>query len=126
MNACQTILKFYEGKGINILDCRGQCYDGARSMQSLKKVAACYILNEFPKAYSTHCCSHRLKLSLASSCKISIITKVVEIYKSVFTYFNTSRKRGNVLIHIVEQKRERDILFLSQEKVNVPRDLLHR
>ena len=33
----QTIIKFYEEKGINILDCRGQCYNGAPDMQSLKK-----------------------------------------------------------------------------------------
>ena len=45
----QTILKFYEEKGINILDCRGQCCDGAPYMQSLKKGAASYILKESPK-----------------------------------------------------------------------------
>ena len=33
----QTILTFYEEKGISILDCRGQCYDGAPNMQSSKK-----------------------------------------------------------------------------------------
>ena len=100
----QTILKFYEEKGINILDCRGQCYDGAPNMQSLKKRAASYILMESPKAYITHCSSHRLHLSLASTCKIPIIKNVVEIYKSVFIYFNTSPKRENLLIHMVEQK----------------------
>ena len=82
----QTILKFYEEKGINILDCRGQCYDGAPNMQSLKKGAASYILKESPKAYTTHCCSHSLNLSLASTCKIPIITNIVEIYKSVLIY----------------------------------------
>ena len=108
----QTILKFYEGKGISILDCRGQCYDGAPNMQSLKKVATRYILKKSSKAYTTHCCSHSLNLSLASTCKIPIITNVVEIYKSVFTYFNTSPKRENLLIHIVEQKT----LFGRKEK----------
>ena len=29
----QTSLKFYEEKGINILDCWGQCHDGAPNMQ---------------------------------------------------------------------------------------------
>ena len=73
-------------------------------MQSLKKGAASYILKESPKAYTTHCCSHSLNLSLASTCKIPIITNIVEIYKSVLIYFNTSPKRENLLIHIVEQK----------------------
>ena len=80
-------------------------YDGAPNMQSLKKGAASYILKKFPKAYTTHCCSHSLNLSLASTCKIPIITNIVEIYKSVLIYFNTSPKRENLLIHIVEQKR---------------------
>ena len=74
-------------------------------MQSLKKGAASYILKESPKAYTTHCCSHSLNLSLASTCKIPIITNVVEIYKSALIYFKTSPKRENLLIHIVERKR---------------------
>ena len=74
-------------------------------MQSLKKGGARYILKESPKAYTTHYCSHSLNLSLASSCKIPLITNVVEIYKSVLIYFNTSPKRENLLIHIVERKQ---------------------
>ena len=74
-------------------------------MQSLKKGAASYNLKEFPKAYTTQCCSYRLNLSLASTCKIPIITTAVEIYKSVLIYFSTSPKCENLLIHIVEQKR---------------------
>ena len=70
-------------------------------MQSLKKGAASYILKKSPKTYTTHCCSHSLNLSLASTCKIPIITN---IYKSVLIYFNTSPKLENLLIHIVEQK----------------------
>ena len=73
-------------------------------MESLKKGAASYILKESPKAYTTHCCSHSLNLPLASTCKIPIITNVVEIYKSVLICFNTSPKRENLLIHIIEQK----------------------
>ena len=33
----QIILKFYEEKGVNIFDCRRQCYDGAPNIQSFKK-----------------------------------------------------------------------------------------
>ena len=33
------MLKFYDEKGIKIFDCRGQYYDGAPNMQSLKKGA---------------------------------------------------------------------------------------
>ena len=113
MHRPNYLKKFYEEKGINILDCRGQCYDGAPNMQSLKKGAASYILKESPKAYTTHCCSHSLNLSLASTCKIPIITNIVEIYKSVLIYFNTSPNRENLLIHMVKQKR------FSEEKKKV-------
>ena len=74
-------------------------------MQSLKEGAASYILKESPKAYTTHCCSNSPNLSLASTYKIPIITNVVKIYKSVLIYFNTSPKRENLHIHIVERKR---------------------
>ena len=100
-------MKFYKEKSINILDCRGQCHGDAPHMQSLKKAAGSYISKESPKAYTTHCCLHSLNLSLVSTFKIPIITKIVEIYKSVLIYFNTSPKRGNLLIHIVERKHFR-------------------
>ena len=66
---------------------------------------------ESPKAYTTHCCLHRPNLSLASTCKIPIITNVPHIHKSGLIYFNTSLKRENLLIHIVERKR-----FLKEKK----------
>ena len=72
-------------------------------MQSLKKGAASYILKEFPKEYTTDCCSHNLTLS--STCKTAIIANIIEIYKIVLIYFNKSPKRENLLIHMVEQKR---------------------
>ena len=79
----QTILTFYEENGISILDCRGQCYDGTPNMRSLKKGAANYILKESPKSYTTHCCLHSLNFSLASTCKVPIITNIAKIYKSM-------------------------------------------
>ena len=44
-------------------------------------------------------------MSLASTCKIPTITNVAEICKYVVICFNTSPKRENLLIHIVERKR---------------------
>ena len=96
----QTILKFFEENSVHILDCRGQCYDGAPNIQVLKKRAASFILKKSPEAYTIHCCSHSLNLSLASTCKTPIITNIVEIYKSVLIYLNTSPRRENLLISI--------------------------
>ena len=39
----KALLKFYKDAGINVTECKGQCYDGASNMQSQKKGAASYI-----------------------------------------------------------------------------------
>ena len=46
-------------------------------------------------------------MSLQLTCKTPIIANVVEVYKSVLVFFNTSPKRKNLLIHIVEGIVER-------------------
>ena len=97
-----TLLKFYKESGIDIRACRGQCYDGAANMQSLKKGVASYILKESPKAVVTHCSSHNLNLSLASTSKIPIIDNILETYKCILIYFNTSPKRERLLEQVVE------------------------
>ena len=96
----KALLKFYKDAGINVTECKGQCYDGASNMQSQKKGAASYISKESPSAIVTHCCSHNLNLSLATSCKIPIIDNITETYKAVTIFFNTSPKREGLLEHI--------------------------
>ena len=96
----KALLKFYKDAGINVTECEGQCYDGASNMQSQKKGAASYIWKESPSAIVTHCCSHNLNLSLATSCKIPVIDNITEMYKAVTIFFNTSPKREWLLGHI--------------------------
>ena len=55
---------------------------------------------ELHLAIATHCCSHNLNLSLATSCKIPIIDNITETYKAVTIFFNTSLKREGLLEHI--------------------------
>ena len=69
-------------------------------MQSQKKGAASFILKESPRAVVTHCCSHNLNLSLSSSCKEPIIDNILETYKSIVIFFNTSLKREDLLQYI--------------------------
>ena len=44
-----------------------------------RKVRLSFILKESPNAVATHCCSHNLNLSLASSCKIPIFVNIKKI-----------------------------------------------
>ena len=87
------LLKCCAENVFDIRECRGQCYDGAVNMQSQKKAAASFILKESPPAVVTHCCSHNLNLSLSSPCKERIIDNILETYKSIVIFFNTSPKR---------------------------------
>ena len=43
------LLKFYLDAGLDIKQCRRQCYDGVANMQSQKKRAASFILKESPR-----------------------------------------------------------------------------
>ena len=67
----KALLKFYKDAGINVTECKVQCYDGTSNMQSQKK------------GIVTHCCSHNLNLSLATSYKIPIIDNITETYNAV-------------------------------------------
>ena len=76
-----AISKFYNDIGLEIAQCRGQS----------------------PKAIVTHCCSHNLNLSLASSCKHPEIDNILKIYKAMpsLNFFNSSPKREGLLEYIV-------------------------
>ena len=99
-----AILKFYNDIGVEITECRGQCYDGAANMQSQKKGAVSYVLKESPKSIVTYCCSHNLNLPLISSCKNPEIDNVLKTYKAITIFFNSSPIRKGLLEHIVKSR----------------------
>ena len=96
----KALLKFYKNTGINVTECKGQCYDGASNMQSQKNGAASYISKESPSAIVTHCCSHNLNLFLATSCKIPIIDSITETCKAVTICLQHISTREGLLDHI--------------------------
>lgn len=50
--------------GIPLLNCRGQCYDGAANMVGQFTGVAARIASEFPKALFIHCSAHSLNLAV--------------------------------------------------------------
>ena len=96
------MLQFYQENGVDVGSCRGQCYDEASNMQSLRKGVASYILKESPNAIVTHCSSHNLNLSIATTSKIPIIDNILEVYKGITIFFNTSPKREQLLENVPE------------------------
>ena len=63
-------------------------------------------MREPNKAITTHCCSHNLNLSLASTCKLPVVDNVLEKYKILQIYFNSSPKREKLLEYVVSQNNE--------------------
>ena len=101
-----ALLSFYKYSGNDMKQCRGKCYDVAPNMQSEKSGTTSWILRESSKAITNHCCSHNLNLSLASTCKLPVVDNVLEKYKSLQIYFNSSPKREKLLEYVVSQNNE--------------------
>ena len=100
-NIEEAILKFYHELGLDVKECKGQCDNGAANMQSKKKGVASVILREAPNSIVTHCCSHNLNLSLASSYNLAIVDNILEVYKSITIQCSSSPKKEKLLEHIV-------------------------
>ena len=101
-----ALLSFYKSSGIDMKQCRGKCYDVAPNMQSEKSGTTSWILRESNNAITNHYCSHNLNLSLASTCKLHVVDNVLEKYKSLQIYFNSSPKREKLLEYVVSQNNE--------------------
>ena len=78
-------------------NCRGQGYDGAAAMSSLRKGVARKILNLNPKGFYSHCASHRLNLCVARCCDISSVSRAIGHAKSIANFFNFSPIRASFL-----------------------------
>lgn len=75
-------------------------------MQSQKKETVNFILNESPCSVVSHCCSHNLNLSLASSSIKPVIGNVLETYKSAVIFYSISPKRKGLLEYIYSVRFE--------------------
>ena len=95
------MLTFFEKKGIDIKNVTGQCYDGAPNMKSEKVGVSTVIPDKSPKACVTHCWSHNLHLSIARCTNIEVINNIIEQYRILQIYIQTSSKRKSLLEHIV-------------------------
>ena len=54
---------------IPLSNARGQCYDGAKNMCSLRNCVSTQILSKFRKAFFMHCFEHALNLALGNIVK---------------------------------------------------------
>ena len=90
---------------LDIMKCRGQCYDGAGNMAGKFSGLASRILQINDLALYTHCASHRLNLAVAAAaaCNFKPINNVMESVRTIAAFFNKSPKRQRLLEQMLKK-----------------------
>ena len=99
----ESILKKIDSLGLDIKNCRGQCYDGAGSVAGARNGCSAHILRKNSKAVYTHCFSHRLNLSVSKSTKIVSVSNMMEKIKAISDFFRNSEQRQLVFTKYVDE-----------------------
>ena len=79
--------------GLDIMNCRGQGYDGAGSVSGHKNGASAHILRGNRKAIYTHCFSHRLSLAVTKRFQITLVSNMFDTVQKIFYFFQYSEQR---------------------------------
>ena len=94
--------------GIDIMNCRGQGYDGAGNMTRKNKGV---VRDRNPKALGCHCQAHILNLCIARACKItSVMMNKIRCMQELFDY----PKRMELLLKLTD---ESDIPNVEKKKL---------
>jgi hypothetical protein len=83
--------------GIDVKKIRGQAYNGVSAMSSPNVGAQARAKEIQPLALLTHCCSHVLNLSIATSCQIQAIRNMRGTINEVFIFFIHHQKGKDFL-----------------------------
>ena len=84
--------------GLDMLDCRGQAYDGAANMSGRISGVQARITLDYPKAIYIHCFCHSLNLAIQDSSKgISIIRNALDTIQELSNLIRYSGKRKALL-----------------------------
>ncbi|XP_046862997.1 52 kDa repressor of the inhibitor of the protein kinase-like isoform X1 [Xenia sp. Carnegie-2017] len=90
----QNIEQTLNNVGLPLINCRGQGYDGASAMPSLRK-GVCGRM--WSKALYVHCSSHRLNLVVAKACSLSLVKNMLGQAQKITSFFSSSPKRSQYL-----------------------------
>ena len=83
--------------GLDVSNIRGQSYDGASAMAGTNTGSQARIKQLNHLALYTHCRSHVLNLSIASSCTEHGICDMIQVINEVYLFFHHSPKRQRFL-----------------------------
>ena len=98
-----AFVKSLNDMGFDIENLRGQGYDGASAMSSSIQGVNGRIREIAPLALYSHCKSHVLNLSIASSCKQMNIRNMISVLNEVYLFFANSPKRQMFLWKILDR-----------------------
>lgn len=117
---CKVLLETLAALSIDIMDCRGQGYDGASAVSSAVKGLSGRILSLNEKALYTHCHSHRLNLAVSSSCSVQCVRNVMLQIMEISYFFNFSPVRQQIFERYVEEFHTNHQSSSSKKKLHNP------
>ncbi|CAC5408033.1 unnamed protein product [Mytilus coruscus] len=99
-----AILESLRDHNIDITKCRGQGYDGAAAMSSMRVGVQARIKERAPLALYVHCNSHVLNLCIAAACKLPPVRNMIDSLNEIYFFFNNSPKRQTFFELVVEKE----------------------
>ena len=105
--------------GPDMINLRGQCYNGAGNMSGVRNGLAARVTQEFPKAVYTWCSSHKLNLCVVKSCDITEVRNMIDKATEVAIFFNYSPQRQRAFeeqIEIYCKENEQDTKTKSEKE----------
>ena len=99
------ILEAVTNLGLDMEQCRGQCYDGAGNMAGKCKGAAALIRDQFQRAEYVHCNSHKLNLCVVKACSVQDVRNMMGTLEELCRFFGFSPKRQQLLEHKIQDKK---------------------
>ena len=100
---------------IDLLNCRGQGYDGASNMSSAGGVQG-LISADTSKTVYMHCNSHILNLCIVQACSLSYIRNMNSTVTESAYFFNNSAKRQGFLETVVDKETSAKVKDLCRTR----------
>lgn len=103
-NLANNLKSQIESLGLDLNNCRGQCYDNAANMVGKNKGVKSHILKEYPRAFFLPCSAHSLNLLLSDMAVVvpSAMTFFGTIQR-IYTLFSASVERWAILLKHLQQ-----------------------
>lgn len=101
----EAIIESLRDHHLDITKCRGQGYDGAGAMSSMRVGVQARIKEVSPLALYVHCNSHVLNLTIAEACKLPCVRDMIDSINEVYLFFHNSPKR-QAFFELVIEKQE--------------------